>query len=66
MINKKNAKAYCCEDISLIENYNEAMTDTTQMWDCHHRLEIQDDVILNRNELISMGKYYKVFAKDLI
>lgn len=65
MINKKNAKAYCCEDISLIENYNEAIN-SDEMWDCHHRLEIQNDVILNRNELISIGKYYKVFAKDLI
>ena len=65
MINKKNAKAYCCEDISLIENYYEAIN-SDEMWDCHHRLEIQNDTILNRNELISMGKYYKVFAKDLI
>ena len=26
MINKKYAKMFCCEDISLIENYEEAIT----------------------------------------
>ena len=27
MINKRNAKLFCCEDISLIENYYEAVND---------------------------------------
>ena len=35
-----NAKYYCCEDISKIENYDKMLSDTSQVWDCHHRLEI--------------------------
>ena len=34
-----NASKYCCEDISLIENYDKAIEDKTQYWHCHHRLE---------------------------
>ena len=41
MINVNQAKAYCCEDISLIENYEQALNDKTQTWDCHHKLEIE-------------------------
>lgn len=36
----KGMERYCCEDISKIENYEEAVADTTQMWHCHHRLEL--------------------------
>ena len=30
-------KKYCCEDPSLIENYDKAIADTTQTWEIHHR-----------------------------
>lgn len=30
---------FCCEDLSKIENYEKAINDTTQTWQCHHRLE---------------------------
>lgn len=30
---------YCDGDISLIENYKEAVN-SKEKWDCHHRLEI--------------------------
>ena len=40
MINEKNAKRFCNEDISLIENYDKAIVDNTQTWHCHHRAEI--------------------------
>ena len=57
-------KKFCCEDISLIENYNEAVNDTTQIWDCHHRKEIE----LNKKaqELIDMGLYYNRPVSELI
>ena len=29
MINERSAKMYCCEDISLIENYEQAINDIT-------------------------------------
>ena len=38
MINENHAKQYCCEDLSLIENYDKAIADTTQTWCCHHIL----------------------------
>ena len=47
-----------CKDIEKVENYELAVNDKNEIWDCHHRLEIQNDVILNRNELISMGKLF--------
>lgn len=66
MISKNlyNLKKFCCEEISLIENYNEALNDTTQIWDCHHRNEIE----LNKKaqELIDMGLYYNRPASELI
>ena len=64
MINKKNAKRYCCEDISLIENYYEAVNDKNRSWHCHHRLET--DLGLSERELIDSDRYYKVEAKYLI
>ena len=41
MISENQVKKYCREDISLIENYDKAINDKTQTWDCHHRKESQ-------------------------
>ena len=38
MISKSNAEKYCAEDISLIENYKDAINDKFYKWHCHHRL----------------------------
>ena len=43
MIKEDNAKKYCCEDISLIENYNQAIADKEKMWDIHHRRECDSE-----------------------
>ena len=43
MICEETAKKYCCEDLSLIENYELAINDTTQTWHCHHILGEQYD-----------------------
>ena len=43
MICEETAKKYCCEDLSLIENYDKAIADTTQTWICHHILGEQYD-----------------------
>lgn len=56
---------YCCEDISLIENY-EIAVNSPEKYDCHHRLEIQDDNILSVKELKEQNLYYKRPAKELI
>lgn len=42
MINTKAAMMYCKDDISLIENYDKAVSDKKQTWLCHHRFETQD------------------------
>ena len=62
MISKLSAKAYCREDISLIENYDKAVSDTTQLWHCHHRRE----TIFSRKDLIEIGEYYNRPACELI
>ena len=62
MISKRSAKAYCRDDISLIENYDKAVSDTTQMWHCHHRRE----TIYSAKELIDISEYYNRPACELI
>lgn len=62
MINEKQAKKYCREDISLIENYDKAIADKTQVWDCHHRRE----TIYSKSDLIEIGEYYNRPACELI
>ena len=62
MINEYCVKAYCSEDISLIENYALAVADTTQIWDCHHRRES----IYSAKDLIEIGEYWKRPAAELI
>lgn len=61
----------CKEDLSLIENYDKAMADNTQTWDCHHRDEIKTlpsgiTVVRTSKELKEMGRYYKCPANELI
>lgn len=63
MINE-NVYLYCCDDISLIENYDKALNDNTQTYICHHRLEI--DLKMSHKELIKIDKYYNRPASELI
>lgn len=72
MINITNTKSKCCEDISLIENYNIAINDTSQVWACHHRLETHTSngdrrlVDITVDELIALDMYYNRPASELI
>ena len=72
MIKKNLVKDYCCEDASLIENYQKAIEDDTQTWHCHHRLEICDEngkersLQKSRDELIAENLYYNRPASELI
>lgn len=63
MISIKHAKMYCA-DYTLIENYREAVEDTTQVWHCHHRRETDEG--LTRTELIKQKLYYHRPASELI
>ena len=66
MINEYCVKAYCSEDISLIENYDLAIADNMQTWDCHHRGEILPCGRFSPNDLKKFGLYYKRPAAELI
>lgn len=64
MINYKMVLLYCSEDISLIENYAEAVADETITWHCHHRLEI--DKNYTAQELKNNNLLYHRPAEELI
>lgn len=62
---KKNgelgSKGFCARP-ELIENYDKAIADTTQVWDCHHRMEEH----FSQKELIALGLYYNRPPEELI
>ena len=68
MINKKNAKSYCSEDISLIENYQAAISDEESTWEIHHRRECDENgrTLLTGKQLIKMDLYKNRPASELI
>lgn len=65
MISTKASKI-CCEDISNIENYTEAALDTNRVWKVYHRNLITGIGRIPWRSLRSIGKYYKVPAKELV
>ena len=64
MINEKRARKYCKEDLSKIKNYDKAIADTTQVWDCHHMTETWWSC--SKKELIENECYYHRKACELI
>ena len=68
MINEYNAKWFCSEDISLIENYHEAIADEKRTWDIHHRRECDENgrTLFTKKQLIEMNLYVKRPAAELI
>ena len=62
------AKRYCSEDISLIENYREAISDQAKMWDIHHRRECDSDgrTLFTHKQLKEMNLYFNRPASELI
>ncbi len=68
MICKFYVKKFCCEDISNIENYKEAVN-SPEKWVCHHRLElIKTGAVVDSTvqDLIDWGIYYDRPADELI
>lgn len=71
MIKSINAKKYCKEDISNIENYELAKADNFKGWVIHHRDEYKllpsgIEVWRTKVELIENGRYFKCPANELI
>ena len=61
-----------CRAPELIENYDKAIADTAQTWQCHHRLETHNSdgerrlVDISSAELIALGMYYDRPPEELI
>ena len=68
MINENNAKWFCSEDISLIENYQQAISDQTRTWEIHHRRECDSNgrTLFTKKQLKEMNLYVKRPASELI
>ena len=64
----KQAKRLCSEDIALIENYQQAISDEERTWDIHHRRECDSEgrTLFTGKQLIDMGLYFKRPASELI
>lgn len=67
MISLKHVKRYC-KDYTKIENYEKAISDTENVWECHHRLEIApfSGKRVSVEKLIEYRMYYKVQPEALI
>jgi len=59
MINTYNLSKFCKDDISKIENYEEAVQ-SDEIYDCHHRLELtlEGEYAHSKEDLIRMDLYY--------
>lgn len=72
---KKNGEPYkgsFCRHPELIENYDKAVSDNTQIWECHHRLETHTSngerrlIEITKEELIALGMYFDRPPEELI
>ena len=59
---------YCSEEISLIENYHQAIADKEKMWDIHHRRECDDEgrTLFTHKQLKKMDLYFNRPASELM
>ena len=63
---KQNWKRYCKDRIELVQNFYQAKADGFEGWCIHHRLEIQQDKIVSRQQLIDQDLYYRRPASELV
>lgn len=64
MINIRQAQKFCSQPIELIENYEKAVNDETQMYVCHH---VWGTMLgYSKEELIELNEYYGIPACNLI
>lgn len=62
---RKNGEPNCdcfCRKPELIENYDLAISDKAQVWECHHRRE----ELYSQKELKERGEYFDVSPEELI
>lgn len=72
MIDETRLKRYCCEDLSKIENYEQAKMDMTQTWEIHHRIEtdlpcceLMPTKEFSHDDLVKHGLYLNRPASEL-
>lgn len=61
MINIRHAKEYC-KNYKEIENYEQAISDKSELWVCHHIME----EVFTQKELKNAGWYYNRPASELV
>lgn len=66
MINLRFIKKCCKDDYTQIENYEQAINDNSQTWVLHHKLEIHEDYINSKEQMINMNLYYERPSNELI
>lgn len=74
MISERYINKFCNGDITKIENYEQALNDETQVWDCHHRLETHfsdgaerpSNAQLSIKELKALDMYFNRPPEELI
>ena len=57
---------FCSDPLDKIEHYEEALAEGFKGWCIHHRLEIQQDKRVSRQELKSNGLYFNRPASELV
>lgn len=67
-INKKSLYAYCLGDFTKIEGYDRAMSDNSDRWIIHHRLELNDDgtIRYTARQLEALDLYYHRPPEELL
>lgn len=66
MVTIESIKKYCDGDYSKIENYEQAVSDKTQVWHLHHKAEILPCGIFYAKDLKKFGLYYNRPPEELI
>lgn len=64
MIRKDKGIRNVCSTYEQVENYEKAIEDVEQLWELHHRREIDENKSMQ--QLIDEGKYFDVAPEELI
>lgn len=66
MVNLEQLARYCEGDMADIENFAEALIDTAETWNCHHRAEILPCGRFSITDLKKFGLYWHRPANELV
>ena len=55
-----------CKEYTKIENYDKALANNFEDWECHHKLEVHSDYKNTYKDLIMMNLYYNRPPEELI